>query len=473
MVGLYYQISTPVELHDRGFLSCATNGDRPSIAYQSSSQSLTVRSAEHLSLEMDAKEGLRARIYKCLDRMGPYHIFLLSAFITFSLTAGYSNSVNVFYTFTPGYHCGVAEDPDNIKWNECPSGGGQSEESCKFDESEKWDSIVTEYNLICSKRYLAALSSTIYFAGVTIGALIFGPLSDYIGRRRTLQITTIGHILMGICIHFDALTPTVAAFITLRFIQGAWNQGMQTIAYTSLIELTPVRYRTLMGCIWEACWSLGMIYVTVISSFTYQWRILQLYMLIPTALGVIATFIIPESMHWHWTRNNFKAIISSYTRIARKNGDEEFERDEKEFQQDKDWSKVREICEEKDKLSDENQMSTLTVLKTIFKSPILRKHLLVMALFWFTVTVTYYAITFFVPNLGGNRHQNIMIGGGVEVAGYVVLYLAMQRFGRSRVLGIFAILSAALCIVFAIIEFVEIADSDTKGEFAHNPLTSH
>lgn len=93
-----------------------------------------------------------------------------------------------------------------------------------------------------------------YFAGVTLGALIFGPLSDYIGRRRTLQITTTGHILMGLFIHFNALTPTITAFIVLRFLQGSLNQGMQTIAYTSLIELTPVKYRTLLGCIWEGLW---------------------------------------------------------------------------------------------------------------------------------------------------------------------------------------------------------------------------
>lgn len=342
---------------------------------------------------------------------------------------------------------------------------GQSPANCTFDPTENYDSIVTEYQLICGNRYLSALSSTLYFAGVTIGALIFGPLSDYIGRRRTLQLTTIGHILMGLCIHFEALTPTIGAFIALRFIQGAWNQGMQTIAYTSLIELTPVKYRTLLGCIWEACWSLGMIYVAIISSFTYQWRILQLYMLIPTALGVLATFLIPESMHWQWTRNHFDGIIRSYSKIARKNGDSEFIEEEKLFQQDKDWRKIKETCEEKELSAEEsNKMSTIAVVKTIFKSPILRKHILIMALFWFMVTVTYYAITFFVPNLGGNRHQNIMMGGAVEMAGYVVLFLAMNKFGRSRVLGIFAISSAVLSIIFAVTELIENIDVATKGE---------
>lgn len=268
---------------------------------------------------------------------------------------------------------------------------------------------------------------------------------------------------MGICIHFEALTPTIGAFIALRFIQGGWNQGMQTIAYTSLIELTPVKFRTLMGCLWEAWWSLGMIYVTVISNFTYQWRNMQLLMLIPTALGVLATFIIPESMHWQWTRNKFRGIINSYTTIARRNGDREFAEEEKRFQQDKDWDKIQKVCQEKDDQEEENTMSTTSVLKTIFKSAILRKHLLIMAYFWFTVTVVYYAITFFVPNLGGNRHQNILIGGGVEMCGYVVLFFTMKKFGRSKVLGMFAIVSAALCVVFAITELIENIDEAARG----------
>lgn len=56
---------------------------------------------------MEEEEDLRNRIYKCLDKMGPYHILLLTSFATFSLTAGYSNSVPVFYTFTPSYQCGI------------------------------------------------------------------------------------------------------------------------------------------------------------------------------------------------------------------------------------------------------------------------------------------------------------------------------------------------------------------------------
>lgn len=55
---------------------------------------------------MDEKEELRGRIYSCLDRMGRYHLFLLGALGIFSVIAGYSNTVGVFYTYTPEFYCG-------------------------------------------------------------------------------------------------------------------------------------------------------------------------------------------------------------------------------------------------------------------------------------------------------------------------------------------------------------------------------
>lgn len=410
---------------------------------------------------METKEDLRHRIYKCLDKMGPYHIFLLCTYTTFTLIAGFSNTVAVFYTYTPDYYCGV--QGDTIQWNEC--GSGQSAANCTFDPHEKYDSIVTDYQLLCSDRYLVALSTTIYFAGVTIGALIFGPLSDFIGRVRTVQICTAGHLLIGILLHFDALTPTIGAFLALRFIQGSFNQGMQTIAYTSLMELTPMKFRALLCCIWEIFWAVGIVYVGVISMYVFQWRTLQLYLIIPTALGVIFTFVLPESMHWQWTRNKFKQLMKSYSVIARRNGDKAFEEEEKLFQSDKDWAEVTRECKEADRLAQDGQKTSgLSMILVIFRHSILRKHILIMSFFWFTVTMSYYAITFFLPRLAGDRHANFIMGGGIECVAYILVYLAMDRWGRPYVLGICTIVNGGLCVAFAITLLIEMESGANGNE---------
>lgn len=333
--------------------------------------------------------------------------------------------------------------------------------NCTFDPAEKYTSIVTDYQLVCSNRYLAALSTTIYFAGVTIGALIFGPLSDYIGRRRTLQITTTGQILMGLCIHFESFTPTATAFTALRFIQGSFTQGLQTIAYTSLIEFTPVRLRTFMGCLWEVFWAMGLMYVGALSSVNHHWRTLQLYLLIPTAIGMIVTWIIPESLHWTWSRNKFRQTIANYTKIADRNGDKRFLEEEQTFQTDKDWRELETECRLVDEKSSAGGVQSSLFI--IFRNSVLRKHILVMSLLWFTVTMCYYVITFYLPNVAGDRHVNFIMGAGVEVIAYTVTYLTMQRFGRPKVLGVFMLLYSALLIAFAAYKIMEVGGSDTPA----------
>lgn len=335
--------------------------------------------------------------------------------------------------------------------------------NCTFNPDEHFDSIVTEYQLICENRYLAALSSTIYFAGVMIGALIFGPLADSIGRRRTLQITTTGHIVTGLLLHFPALTPSISAFSFIRFVQGCFNQGMQNIGYTSLVELTPAKYRTMMGCVWEFFWSIGLIYVGCLSMINYEWRTLQLYLMIPTALGVLFTFILPESLHWLWTQNKFRAAIETYSKIARRNGDKLFAVEERQFQRDKNWETLEAQCRQLDKDSDQ-KMGTFSLVSVIFRHVVLRKHILIMSLMWFSVTICYYAITFFLPNLAGDRHTNFIMGACVEMISFILTYFVMQKFGRSNIIGIFMMSNAALCIAYALTELIEDLDAATRGE---------
>lgn len=297
-----------------------------------------------------------------------------------------------------------------------------------------------------------------------VGALIFSPLSDYIGRKRTLQLTTTGHLLMGLCLHFKALTSSIGGFIAFRFIQGAFNQGMQLVGYAALMELTPVRLRTLFGCLWEGFWAVGLVYLGSLSMANYDWRTLQLYLLIPIALGVIISFLLPESLHWQWTQNQFRAVVESYSKIAKRNGDKDFAAEERQFQRDKHWQLIESQCkqiEAEEKRGTDGAWQSMTI---IFRNLILRKHLIIVSILWFSVTMCYYAITFFLPNLAGDRHTNFIIGAGIEAVGFAAVYFAMQNFGRAKIIGIFMIVNATMCITYAVVELVDFLDPEAKGE---------
>ena len=61
------------------------------------------------------------------------------------------------------------------------------------------------------------LTLTAFFVGLAAGQLVFGPLSDRVGRIRPLVIGSILLILASVA---TALAPTVAVLIAARFVQG-------------------------------------------------------------------------------------------------------------------------------------------------------------------------------------------------------------------------------------------------------------
>lgn len=63
----------------------------------------------------------------------------------------------------------------------------------------------------------AQLSLTTFLIGAAVGQLIFGPLSDRIGRRRPLLVGTVLYLAASIC---AALAPSLALLVVFRLIQG-------------------------------------------------------------------------------------------------------------------------------------------------------------------------------------------------------------------------------------------------------------
>ncbi|CAB4058673.1 SLC22A7 [Lepeophtheirus salmonis] len=79
----------------------------------------------------------------------------------------------------PNSQCEMWIDPGNTsKGTQSCINGYEFE----FDNNE-W-TIVAEWGLVCDRKYVGPLVTTIYFTGVMIGGVIFGYLSDRFGRKK-------------------------------------------------------------------------------------------------------------------------------------------------------------------------------------------------------------------------------------------------------------------------------------------------
>ena len=64
----------------------------------------------------------------------------------------------------------------------------------------------------------------------------------------------------------------------------------------------------------------------------------------------------------------------------------------------------------------------------------------------FAVSLSYYGISFSIPDLSGDRYLNFMIGGGIELAAYLLAFVIINSFGRKVPLMFYLTLSGILCI---------------------------
>ena len=87
----------------------------------------------------------------------------------------------------------------------------------------------------------------------------------------------------------------------------------------------------------------------------------------------------------------------------------------------------------------------------ILRVSVLRTRAIILFFVWFSVSICYYGISYFVPNLFGDRHLNFVLGGGIELAAYLLAFVVLGGFGRRIPLCVYLTLSGVICILMVLI----------------------
>ena len=167
-------------------------------------------------------------------------------------------------------------------------------------------SKLTQPNTLNLTTTQAASIGTVYLIGEVVGALVFGRLSDQLGRRN-LFMWTLAVYLVGTGL--TALTPRGAGWIiylfATRFIAGAGIGGEYSAINSAIDEMMPARYRGRTDIWINGTYWLGAILGTFASFLLLNslrpaegWRVA---FLVGPALAVVILFVrrnLPESPRW-------------------------------------------------------------------------------------------------------------------------------------------------------------------------------
>lgn len=293
--------------------------------------------------------------------------------------------------------------------------------------------IISEWNLVCDRSTLLSTAEAAFLAGVALGGLVSGVLSDRYGRRTTLAMAAIVQTLIGTSIAF---VPWFIAYVILRALLGFVSVSVVFSGFVLSLEIVGGVWRTVAGVSYLFPVSLSYAAIAGIAYFIRgNWRILQLAISLPGILFLLILWKpITESPRWLLTVGKKKEYYKVLNCAAKFNN----------------RTLIEEITDDKEQVPN-NSASVQEAEETpgimdLFKTSHMRKNTLCLFVIWFSVYLVYYGLVLNIGNLGGDLYVNSALSGLVEIPALAASILFLVRMGRRWPLCLTLVIGGLACL---------------------------
>ncbi|NWW01685.1 S226B protein, partial [Oreocharis arfaki] len=307
-----------------------------------------------------------------------------------------------------------------------PCGDGWS-----YDRSVFTSTIITEWDLVCSSRGLKQLAQSVYMAGVLMGGIVFGGLSDRFGRRLVLTWSHLQMATMGTCSSF---APTFTVYCLFRFLTGMAFSGIILNSASLSMEWMPTKVRALVGTFIGYCYTIGQFLLAGIAFAIPNWRQLQLVVSLPFFIFFLYSWWLTESARWLVMVGRSHQALRELQKVARINGKKE-EGDKLDIETLKSYM-------EKEMTSSRTRYTVVDLVRT----PVVRRISFCLCFVWYGRRFAYYGLAMDLQNFDFNIYVIQMIFGAVDIPAKLMSVLTITYVGR-RFTQTAALILAGLAIL--------------------------
>ncbi|XP_037914472.1 organic cation transporter protein isoform X1 [Hermetia illucens] len=340
----------------------------------------------------------------------------------------------------------------SISNDTCPHSMFYNEiESCKewvFDENER--TIVQDWNVTCfENQWKLAFVGTMHFAGLIVGTASSGVLADKYGRK---IIFTVCIIFMSITGVLQGLAWDYGSFLIFAFLNAVGTSGVYPLAFILAVEMVGPKKREMSSVLLNYFYALGEAAVGLVAWLSRDWQILQFVLSAPPILFAFYYWIIPESVRWLLARDSKDEALEIIRKVAKINGKElstamisRFERKEMEEIDPEQKANKISIVPITPLEKDIQKSEMLRTCKEAMQSRIMVIRFIVLLYIWLANAFVYYGLSLNSTSLSGNKYLNFSLVCLIEIPGYSLAWITMNKIGRRWSLAGSLFLCAICC----------------------------
>ncbi|XP_075182803.1 solute carrier family 22 member 6-A-like isoform X2 [Anomaloglossus baeobatrachus] len=268
-------------------------------------------------------------------------------------------------------------------------------------------------------------------AGVLVGAIILGGLSDKYGRRALLIWSYFQMAISGIC---TAFSPNYLSYCVFRFLGGMALSGVGLNTTALIVEWVPTKVRTIAGTLAGYSYTVGQLLLAGLAYGIRDWRWLQLSVSLPFFIFFLYSWWFPESARWLVLSGSPSKAVREMKRVAKFNGKLE---------------EAEEITLESLKADMIKEMacsnSTYTVMDLV-RTNTVRRISFAVSVVWFSTSFAYYGLAMDLQKFGVSIYLIQVIFGAVDFPAKLVSTAGMIYIGR-RVTQFFSLVLGGMAII--------------------------
>jgi len=276
-----------------------------------------------------------------------------------------------------------------------------------FDHSFWEATMITEWDLVCSKSWLKTLAKLLLFTGFALGSFCSGLVSDRFGRKTAIWASSWIMLIFGVITSF---VPWFPLFVLTWWITGTMAIACYTAAFVWTMEMAAGKWKIYIGMSMNYSWPICRLIIAGLAWGFRDWhRHLQAISAM-VAVGSVILYFLPESPRWLIARSRMDDAKKVLSDASKKNGK---------------YVPVEEIV-----LTKPSAAASKGSFTDIMRHPTLRIHTLIMYFNWFTTAFIMYGLALSWQSLTGGLFLNFIIGTILDFPAKTLAMIMVLKVGR-------------------------------------------